>query len=579
MPFLKAANHTLAKLGRRLACALATLAMAGVSTGAAADPPKRLDQGWDPTLQELFYFTPQGSRMMPLSWFKALEQPGEGGALFSAMNYLQRFGFLEAEDGPAGLNAAGLPIGFAVDPVNKPGTGQWVGLTCAACHTGDLRHNGTAYRIDGAPANVDFDRFLAALATSVRQTAFEEDRRNRFLGRLTGGRQLPEPQMKRLQGQLAAFASTFIGRAALRSSLLESGPGRVDALTQIINSLAVVDLGVPDNYFPPAAPTSYPQLWLAPQLEFVQWSPIAASPMGRNAGEVLGVFGHANLQGAPETLFNSTARIGDLAKLESWVESLTPPKWPEDAFGALDEAKWREGKDIFDQGCAGCHNMPPYRMTDPSVNAFGMRFVEVGKIPAPVVGTDPAYIHSLTGRLVKTGDLAGLLFDGKPAVPGAVFFLRTVGAVVANQMRELELPDAAFAKLNGFRFRPPAAPGLQPEPYQPDAITNMKASPLVGVWATGPYLHNGSVPTVYDLLSPPDQRPKVFFTGGRDLDVVKLGFKSGGAPGRFRFDTSIYGNGNQGHAYPASGPLAHEQRLAVIEYLKDPERFLEGQGQ
>lgn len=573
-----ASNGIFASLKLGLAGALAVVAAWTAPTTSAAETAY-LEQGWSPNVRELFYYTPQGSRLAPLAWFMALPR-ADGQGLFAAADNLKRYGFLVDEyEGDRGaateLNPTGLPIGFAVDPVDKPGTGKWVGLTCAACHTGDVQHGGKTYRIDGGPAMVDFDRFLADLAASVRATAFTPALRQAFIGRLTGGKPLPEPELKRLQGQLAAFASTLLGRASLRAPSLPSGPGRVDALTQIVNSLAVVDLGEPDNYYPVGAPTSYPALWLAPQLEFVQWSPIAASPIGRNAGEVLGVFGHANLQGPPETLFTSTARIQELGRLESWVETLTPPKWPEAAFGQIDEAKWRAGKATFDENCAGCHNMPPYRMTDPAKNAFGRSFIEIGKIEMKVVQTDPTYIESLAGRLVKTGDLSHLLFDGRPAVTGAEFFLKTVGAVVENQLREALLPAPVMAKLNGFRFRPPAGPGLKPEPYAPESLTAIKAGPLMGVWSTGPYLHNGSVPTVYDLLSRPSERPKTFYVGSRLLDLEKLGFKSGGAPGRFKFDTSLAGNGNGGHAFPKEKPLSHAQKLEVIEYLKDPVRFLE----
>mgnify|MGYP005831590677 CR=1 FL=1 len=74
--------------------------------------------------------------------------------------------------------------------------------------------------------------------------------------------------------------------------------------------------------------------------------------------------------------------------------------------------------------------------------------------------------------------------------------------------------------------------------------------------------------SVYELLSPPSERRAVFWTGGRELDRARLGFESGEAPGRFRFDTALRGNGNQGHAFPLAGTLVPEDRLAVIEYLK-----------
>ena len=568
---------------RRALSAIAGFALAGVVATPAVAETTYLDQGWGPQLRELFYYTPQGSRLAPLAWFKALPTL-DGKGRFASADNLGRYGFLSEDYGPergatTEINTAGLPIGFAVDPVEQLGTGQWVGLTCAACHTGDVRHEGKTYRIEGGPAMVDFDRFLADLSRTVRATAFDERLRNVFFANLTGGQPLPEPVLRQLADQIATYASTLLGRAAQRAPVHPSGPGRVDALTQIVNSLAVVDLGEPDNYYPVGAPTSYPQLWLAPALEFVQWSPIAASPIARNAGEVLGVFGHANLSGAQETLFSSTARLEELAKLEAWIEKLTPPRWPEADFGAIDRAKWTTGKALFDDNCLGCHNMPPFRMTDPAVNAFGMQFIEIGKIENAVVGTDPTYIQSLAGRLVKTGNLSHLLFDDRPAVTGGEFFLRTVGAVVGTQLAESLLPPEVQAKLNGFRFRPPKGPGQKPEIYRPDSLTALKASPLMGVWATGPYLHNGSVPSVYDMLSRPEDRPKVFFVGSRDLDLVKLGFKSGGAPGRYRFDTNLPGNGNGGHIYPADKAFDEDEKAAVIEYLKDPVRFMEGAGQ
>jgi mono/diheme cytochrome c family protein len=95
------------------------------------------------------------------------------------------------------------------------------------------------------------------------------------------------------------------------------------------------------------------------------------------------------------------------------------------------------------------------------------------------------------------------------------------------------------------------------------------ARPLVGVWLLGPYLHNGSVPTLRDLLSPPDQRPKIFHRGVDLVDFENVGFVATGPVAEaqgFRFDTSLKGNGNGGHAYGSD--LPNEQKDALIEYLK-----------
>jgi len=95
--------------------------------------------------------------------------------------------------------------------------------------------------------------------------------------------------------------------------------------------------------------------------------------------------------------------------------------------------------------------------------------------------------------------------------------------------------------------------------------SNYAARPLAAIWATPPYLHNGSVPTLYDLLLPGDQRPESFTLGHRDFDPVKVGFTRDGK-GTFRFDTKVCGNRNTGHEYGTK--LSDVERYELVEYLK-----------
>jgi mono/diheme cytochrome c family protein len=88
---------------------------------------------------------------------------------------------------------------------------------------------------------------------------------------------------------------------------------------------------------------------------------------------------------------------------------------------------------------------------------------------------------------------------------------------------------------------------------------------LDGTWLRGPYLHNGSVPTVRDLLEPPAQRPKVFYRGYNVIDRDNVGFISTGPQG-WRFDTGVRGNGNGGHLYGVTLSAAEKEDL--LEYLK-----------
>ncbi len=97
--------------------------------------------------------------------------------------------------------------------------------------------------------------------------------------------------------------------------------------------------------------------------------------------------------------------------------------------------------------------------------------------------------------------------------------------------------------------------------------------PLDGIWLRAPYLHNGSVPTLRDLLKPPAQRPKTFFRGNDVYDAKNVGFvstvASEGKTTYMLFDTTRQGNGNGGHFGPAYGTNLSEADVdALLEYLK-----------
>ncbi len=92
---------------------------------------------------------------------------------------------------------------------------------------------------------------------------------------------------------------------------------------------------------------------------------------------------------------------------------------------------------------------------------------------------------------------------------------------------------------------------------------------LDGVWLRAPYLHNGSVPSLTDLLEPQEKRPKVFYRGYDVYDQEHAGFVSSGAEAErtgFRYDTAVPGNSNQGHLYGTDLPAADKR--ALVEYMK-----------
>jgi cytochrome c peroxidase len=117
--------------------------------------------------------------------------------------------------------------------------------------------------------------------------------------------------------------------------------------------------------------------------------------------------------------------------------------------------------------------------------------------------------------------------------------------------------------------RPGEALPVVPDPQgpKPELSFKYKARPLNGIWATAPYLHNGSVPNLDELLKPASKRVTSFKVGSREFDPIKVGLVD---DGNFNFDTKQVGNTNVGHdAYKKNGEeYSAEERKALIEYMK-----------
>ena len=150
-------------------------------------------------------------------------------------------------------------------------------------------------------------------------------------------------------------------------------------------------------------------------------------------------------------------------------------------------------------------------------------------------------------------------------IPTGALYRVVEGAVLDRALAQLKLSEAQKADLHGYREFP-----LPPPP-----VGVYKAAPRDGVWATPPFLHNGSVPSLYEMLLPAKERTKKFYIG-RDFDPVKVGLDTTGKSGTFLMDTSLPGNSNAGHSFEdgprgngvIGGLMTDEQRWAIIEYLK-----------
>lgn len=551
----------------------------------------RLDQGWSEQEAETFYYTPQGSQLIPYAWFLALEVEDAQG-LFRDNANMARYGYITAS-APSAENPDALPVGFVIDsgttePLltaaddhgspdpqrstgptgNEGGSTKWLGMTCAACHTGELRHGSKAFRIDGGPAMADHETFIQAMARSLEATQSDEAKFTRFAQRVLGTTYTPDAANK-LKADLTAYTKSFRQAAERNDAPVAYGFARLDAFGAIFNQVTEVALNIPGNHAPSDAPVSFPFLWNAPHLDWVQWNGSVDNPLARNVGEVMGVYGNFTLDPGPKQ-FSSSVQLINLDKMEKQLEKLNAPKWPEEHFGAIDKAKADAGRQLYSDNCAKCHFVRDaggkFPMTPP--NKYGKQFVRTVMVPVATIGTDPKMVQRFF-RMVDPGVLRPQLNTNDPKVLAASVLGAADGGVILRSFAALQPPLTDQQKLAMMGFRDSANRPPNPNAY--------KARPLDGIWATAPYLHAGSVPNLYQLLLPANERVKTFHVGSRDFDPRDVGFSTQPFPGSFELRTSEGGNSNAGHEglyYTQrqeggkNRDFTEDERRALIEYMK-----------
>lgn len=508
-----------------------------------------LAQGWSEEQQQWFWFSSQGSRLLPYDWFMALEQAGSQEP-FRSDAHMRQLGYLIEEPSPA--NPDGLPVGFAKDTDSSQ---AWMGLTCAACHTNQVDYQGTGMRIDGGPTLADAFRFFDELAAAMKATATDDAKFERFARQVLGQGSSQE-SAQTLRADLDAAADVLLKRQSEDKPPHPYGYARLDAFGAIFNQVLAADLGVPENYMPSNAPVSYPFIWDTPQSDLVQWNGSApnhgpAGPLARNVGEVLGVYGQVEVTpGSGLAGYPSSVQVAALGKLEETLDDLQSPLWPAEVLPAVDQAKASQGQALYQQHCAGCHAL--IDRTDPN------RRITAVMTPVDELGTDPTMADNFVNRTGKTGPLQGhkvmvLLGQtfGEEATGFDILENVVIGTILGHKLEDAEA-------ILEERMKVKAAATFDPRSY--------KARPLNGIWATAPYLHNGSVPSLWQLLQPADQRVKQFYVGSREFDPVNVGFDTAPFEGGFLFDTTLPANSNAGHTYGTR--LSEADRWALVEYLK-----------
>jgi hypothetical protein len=630
-------------------------------------------QNWQPADSLWFYSVTQGSNMMPYDFFMVLEKKGSSEPFRSNEN-MNRYRYLPQK--ATSSNPDALPVGFVKDTYKG---NDYVGLTCAACHTGQINYKGKGIRIDGGPAGADMETFMADIVRAMKETRENEEVQNRFVKNvLARGTYKTEADVKadldKYTQRLASYitinySTTHYGyarldafgriynrvlehivtvkelkellsdpwimkNATISEEELDSIAGNTDRVLsgeqrdQIVHNLLAVltrnrtleglePLGKLRNklFNPPNAPVSYPFLWDTPQHDYVQWNGLTENSglkaIARNAGEAIGVFGTLDWterkgfslpafitgQGlfGRHISYDSSVNVLNLRRIEARLLSLQSPQWPQNILPPFDMSRLEKGKSLFNRHCVSCHSNIKRDDPDRRIVAHMSRASDVGTDPQ--MAENSVNYQGFSGiqrnLYVSAGGVGNILLDQRAPV-SALLTKATIG-VVANPE-----PDKWFLQrwsewlynlVTGYRDNKIKA-SIKRGAYDPDTTANpvaslkaYKARPLNGIWATAPYLHNGSVPTLYDLLLPkklpgdPDDgeyRPDEFEVGSREFDPDKVGFKSSGYGG-FLFNTKgikddrggyTKGNSNAGHEYGARR-MADESNGPVDQKTKD----------
>ncbi len=516
--------------------------------------------------------------------------------------------------------------------VNGSPSIRMLGTTCVACHTGNLQTDKNNYLVHGGQSNLSLDWLLRDMVVTTLGLMFNIDNQlkeflisfgyekdqskklaNKFkkdtmhelrfttkmilaakklkliadlphyvfakeekgvanrlkaLLRLTlhlkEGEELGNELEKRMEF-IAMLVSgtprkTFKDGKWSKYSEVQAGYGRVDAFNNAFNKL----LRPKNQKVNLRAPVGYPPIWKIQNKYLLHYTGNTNSVTHRNIGL-------ASAAGAIilNDELDSTVNFENLYNIEKMVYKLDVPNWQkifhkeDQELFKIDLDSANRGKKIFAENCLGCHS--PKKVHTGYLNPL----FEYPLISQEKLGTDP----ELSLQIVKP--LNPLSEDKK--YPAAEYLKRTQGLLDAY-FKSFNIPLKKQEELTFKEYR-----GVQwfKDVKREKPKGSYPARDLAGIWSTAPFLHNNSVPTLWDLLQKPAQRPKIFRVKLRHFDPVKVGLKNHNKdlencyPKSKRDyktdhhqcrDTSEVGSSNLGHDFGTD--LNDSEKYDLIEYLK-----------
>ena len=432
----------------------------------------------------------------------------------------------------------GWPIGFSRKNVQHLGGISAVGINCASCHVAQITTNSTPQpiRIFGVTSHFNVEGFFGAVLVATFKTSDPANMKKflaEYLGSATPARydeEWREQQTEILEVMKSdPFGSNGVAAGELHDITAddlrlnpEAPHGSLATLAhtmlKVFHNMRAA-LHVPDKPPEQAPPQSGPGrndafgLLAASLLNSPQpYSPIKFGLVW-NVGKRTWVHWDGNTKspiarnllaslglGAPMHGKRGDLIFADVKRQTDLSEKIAPPKYP----FRVDQDAAKRGAPLFEQNCNSCHGGPE----------SDKRLFAVAD-----VGTDPNRAEMFSQKLA----------DGF---------------------------NKFLAELEAQGYEAPKEVGVR-------STGKYWAATLSGVWARSPYLHNGSVRTMAELLTSPNDRAKSFHRGSRVYDDRVMGYTD---EGNYVLNTTASGNANTGHDYGTK--LADTEKRNLIEYLK-----------
>lgn len=443
--------------------------------------------------------------------------------------------------------AFGWPIGFTRTNVSHLGGVPAVGINCAACHVAEITgESGTApVRVLGVTSHFDAESFFGAVTVASFRTA-DPTNMHKYLEAYL---QVSDPSAGDV-GKAALYFTWKVQEDQITAALADNPSGSKGLAPGEFNKIGPEEVRLDMKS-------------LTNKMDLAALS-VATLKQFHNMRTALHIPDQAPSQLPPPSGPGRNDAFGLLsAVLFGTVQPPAPVKYG--IVWNVDQRRWVHW-DGNTQSPLARNLLASLGLGAPLIGKRGELDFALVKRQTDLSETirAPHYPYPIDGTMAKRGEVhykaqCASCHDG-PESDKRLYALEEVGTQPQRakgfDQTQADYFDKFLAEVEVVGYQPPSEPGIR-------STQKYWAASLPGVWARAPYLHNGSVRTMAELLTPPADRAKSYRRGSRKYDTSKMGYTDEGG---YVFDTSVTPNSNAGHDYGTK--LSTSEKQELIEYLK-----------